>query len=239
MIPSLRFLQALLLGAACTATGTPAQTLEAPLRLVVPAPPGGGLDQSARILADALKDRVRVPVLVDNRSGADGRIAAQHVRAAGPDENVLLFANPTMMTLAPAMFRNLGYDPERDFTPVAQVRRYVYGLAVGAQAPARDVRGLIDWLKSDPAQANFGVPSIGSLPHLFALSLADVAHVSPQMIGYRGSAPLLADLIGGQVPVGIDIDDLMIAAHRSGKLRILAVSGARRSTHLPEVPTLR
>jgi tripartite-type tricarboxylate transporter receptor subunit TctC len=119
------------------------------------------------------------------------------------------------------------------------VSSYEFGVAVGPAVPAKDVAQLIGWLKANPKQANFGVPATGSLPHFFALMLADAAKVEAQVIGYRGSAPLTMDLIGGQVPVAIDTLDTLLPQHEAGKLRILAIGGARRAPEAMDVPTLR
>ena len=216
-----------------------AQTLDAPLKLVVPAAAGGATDRSARILADSLKDRLGVAVIVENQGAAGGLMAAQRVKAAPPGENVLLVGNPTTNVLAPILFKNAGYDPQKDFVPVSCIRTYSYAVAVGPKSPVRDMKELIAWLKANPAQANFGVPALGSLPHLFALMIADVSKVSPQMIGYRGSAPVQVDLMSGNLPVAVDVVDALLNQHKAGKIRILAVSASVRSTELPEVPTLK
>ncbi len=216
-----------------------AQPPDAPLRFIVPTPPGGGQDLAARILADALKDEIGVRVIVENISGADGAVAAQAALSAPVRDNVIVLGNPTMTTLASLLATKLPYDPERDFAPISEIRRYMYAVAVRPDLPVTDAKSLLAWLKANPAQANFGVPALGSLPHLFALSLAQASKVSPQMIGYRGSGPLQVDLLSGNVPVAIDVLDVMTQAHRAGKLKILAVSGPRRASSLPEVPTLQ
>ncbi len=221
------------------AAGAFAQKLETPLKLVVGYAPGGASDRAARLVADAIKDRLGVAVIVENRTGAGGRLSAQVVKAAPAGENVLLAANPAIAVVAPLVAKGVGYDPQRDFVPVAQVTSYEFALAVNPQLPVRDVAQLIAWLKANPSRANFGVPATGSLPHFFALMLADAAKVSAQVVGYRGSAPLATDLVGGVVPVAIDTVDALVALQASGKVRVIATSGARRSEDLPDAPTLR
>ncbi len=213
--------------------------LEGPLRIVVGYPPGGATDRAARLVADALKDEVGVPIVVENKTGAGGRLAAQQVKAAGPDQNILMIGNPAVNVVAPIVFKDAGYDQYRDFVPVAQVTRYEFALVAGPNVPVKDVRGLIGWLKANPAQANFGVPATGSLPHFFALMLGAEAGVMPQVVGYRGSAPLANDVMGGQIPVSIDTLDIVLPFHQSGKLRILAIGGSERDPLAPEVPTLK
>ena len=215
------------------------QPLDTPLHIIVGYAPGGSTDRVARIVADKLQARLHVAVIVENRTGAGGRLAAQQVKAAAANQNVLLLANPATMLVAPLVFKDSGYDPERDFVAISHVNDYEFGVAVGAAVPVRELTHLIAWLKANPAQANFGVPATGSLPHFFALMMGEKAGVAAQVIGYRGSAPLMSDLIGGQVPVAVDTFDTQLPQHEGGKLRILAVSGAKRSPHAPSVPTFR
>jgi tripartite-type tricarboxylate transporter receptor subunit TctC len=137
------------------------------------------------------------------------------------------------------VFRDNGYDPDRDFVPVSHVNDYEFALSVATAVPVRELSHLLAWLRANPEKANFGVPATGSLPHFFALMLAEKAGVKAQVVGYRGSAPLITDLIGGQVPVSIDTLDTVLPQHEAGKLRILASSGAKRSTIAPKVPTFR
>jgi tripartite-type tricarboxylate transporter receptor subunit TctC len=137
------------------------------------------------------------------------------------------------------VFKDAGYDPEKDFVPVSQVSDYQFAIAVGAAIPLKEVNHLFAWLRSNPDRANFGVPATGSLPHFFGLMLAEQAKVSPQIIGYKGSAPLQTDLIGGQVPVAIDTLDSLYALHQAGKLRILASSGEQRASFARDIPTFR
>jgi len=119
------------------------------------------------------------------------------------------------------------------------VTRYEFGVAVGPAVPVKEFNHLLAWLRANPNQANFGVPATGSLPHFFALMVADAAKVSAQVVGYRGSAPLATDLLGGQIPVGVDTLDSLLPLHKAGKLRILAVGAAKRSPETHDLPTLK
>ena len=217
----------------------PAQALEAPLRIVVGFAAGGSSDRVARIVGEKLQSKLGIPVVVENKTGAGGRLAAQQVKATPAGQSVLMLANPAVMVVAPLVFKDSGYDPERDFTPVSQVNDYEFGLAVATAVPVRELSHLLAWLRSNPEKANFGVPATGSLPHFFALMTAEKAGVQAQVVGYRGSAPLLTDLIGGQVPVAFDTLDTLLPQAEAGKLRILASSGARRSPWSPAVPTFK
>lgn len=216
-----------------------AQPLDGPLRLVVGYAPGGASDRAARIVAEKLQGRLGVPVLVENKTGAGGRLAAQQVKATPAGQNVLMLGNPAVMVIAPLVFKDNGYDAERDFVPVSHVSSYEFAVAVGPAIPVRELTHLLAWLRANPGQANFGVPATGSLPHFFGLMMAQKAKVDAQVVGYRGSAPLMTDLMGGQVAVAVDTFDTVLPQHEAGKLRILAVSGDKRSPHAPRIPTFK
>ena len=216
-----------------------AQSADAPLRIVVPYAAGGSSDRAARLVADRLGPKLGQAVLVENRTGAGGRLAAQQLKSAGANQNVLLLANPAIMVVAPLVFKDAGYDPDKDFQPVSQVTEYEFGLAVASAVPVKELPHLLAWLRANPAQANFGVPATGSLPHFFALMTGEKAAVKAQVVGYRGSAPLISDLIGGQLPVAFDTFDTLLPQHDAGKIRILAVSGAKRSALDARIPTFR
>ena len=217
---------------------TPAQ-LDSPLHIVVGYAPGGPTDRVARIVGDKLAARLGVPVVVDNKPGAGGRLAAQQVKATQANQNVLMLANPAVMVVAPLVFKDNNYDPERDFVPVSHVNDYDFALAVSPTLPVKELSHLLAWMRANPAQANVGVPATGSLPHFFALMVGEKASVPTQVIGYRGSAPLLNDLLGGQVLVAVDTADVVLPQHDAGKLRILALSGAQRSPFAPKIPTFK
>lgn len=252
-LATLASLGALLLGAALSHVSLPvqaqtktdsaapagAQQLKGPLTLVVGYAPGGGSDVAARLIAERLRDRLGIVVIVENRTGAGGRLAAQQMRGTPAERLTLMAGNPAVMVVAPLVFKDVGYDPERDFTPVAHVQDYLFGIAVASAVPVRELKHLIAWLKANPSQANFGVPASGSLPHFFGLMVAEKAGVSPQIVGYRGSAPLLTDLIGGHVPVAVDTIDSLQPQQAAGKLRVLASSGVERAPNLRDVPTFR
>lgn len=238
--PRRTLLSAALAGAGLTAAPRlRAQPLDGPLRIVVGFAPGGSSDRGARLLADSLKERLGVPVIVENRTGAAGRLSAQHVKATPAGQNVLLVGNPGINVVGPLVAEGVGYDPQKDFVPVSMVARYDFAVAVGAAVPVREFPHLMAWLRANPEKANFGVPATGSLPHFFALMIGDAARIKPQVVGYRGSAPLATDLVGGQIPVAVDTLDALLPLHESGRLRILAVGAERRLAELPAVPTLK
>jgi tripartite-type tricarboxylate transporter receptor subunit TctC len=223
---------------ACTALASTAQAQDNNgLRIIVPYPAGGSSDLAARIVANELQPRLKVPVIVENLTGAGGRIALQQVKRLPNDANVLVLVNPALMVIMPEVFKDVGYSVDTDFQAVSQVATYEMALAVGAAVPVRELSHLYAWMRANPEKSNFGVPATGSIPHFFALMLAQSAGVKAPVVGYRGSAPLVTDLVGGHVPVAIDALDGLLAMHESKKIKILATSGEKRS--VPGIPTLK
>lgn len=218
---------------------TSAHAIDAVLRIVVGYPPGGGSDRVARIVAEKLGTALGSPVIVENRAGAGGRVAAQYVKNQPANQPTLMLANPAVMVVSPLVVNDVGYDADKDFVPVSEVNSYLFGVAVSSAVPVKELQHLLAWLKANPKQANVGVPATGSLPHFFALMLGQKAGVEVEAIGYKGSAPLVTDLIGGQVPVAIDTLDVLLPQHEAGKLRILALSGEKRHPGVQQVPTLK
>lgn len=225
------------LALAAGALAAPAAAQDGTLRLIVPYPAGGGSDLAARIVAEALRPRLGTNVIVENLTGAGGRVALQQVKRMAADANVLVAVNPALMVVAPLVFKDAGYDADRDFQPVSQITRYEFGVAVGAAVPVREFRHLLAWIRANPDKSNFGVPATGSIPHFFGLMLSQAAGVQVPVIGFRGSAPLLNDLVGGHVPMAIDTLDSLLPQHETGKVRILATSGEKRAA--PSIPTLK
>jgi tripartite-type tricarboxylate transporter receptor subunit TctC len=218
-------------GSACAQATDPSA-----LRVVVPYPPGGGSDRAARLMAEALQQRLGQTVVVENVAGAGGRLAMRQFAAAPADANLLLVVNPALMVVAPRVYKNNGYDPDRDYQPVSALTTYEMAVAVSTAVPVREYGHMMAWMRANPEKASVGVPATGSLPHFFALMLTERAQVKAEVIGYKGSSPLTQDLIGGHVPVAIDAYESLQPLHESGKLRILATSGKQRA--LPAIPTL-
>jgi tripartite-type tricarboxylate transporter receptor subunit TctC len=211
--------------------------LKGPVKLLVPLGSGSVTDIVARLIADSISQSVGQPVIVENRPGATGRIAAEALKNAPPDGTALMLAPIAVTVLNPLVYRHLSYDPVTDFAPVAQVAHYSIAFAVGSNNPAKTIPEFIAWAKAHPAQANFGTTAAGGLPHLFGVAVAEAGRVEMVHVTYNGAARLTADLMGGQVSAGIDTLPALIELHRAGKIRILAVSGTSRSSQLPEVPT--
>jgi tripartite-type tricarboxylate transporter receptor subunit TctC len=221
--------------------GAQAQTpaLDGPLRIVSGYAPGGSTDRVARIVAEKLQARLGVPVVVENKPGAGGRLAAQQVKTTPANQNVLMVGNPAVMVVAPLVFKDNGYDAQKDFVAVSHVNDYDFGLAVSTAVPVKELNHLLALMRANPEKANFGVPATGSLPHFFALMTGEKAGVRAEVVGYRGSGPLITDLIGGQVPVAFDTFETLLPQHEGGKLRILAIGSAKRSPFAPDIPTLK
>jgi tripartite-type tricarboxylate transporter receptor subunit TctC len=218
---------------------TAAWSQSGPVRIVVGFPPGGSTDVTARLLAEKMQTTLGVNVIVDNKPGAGGRIAAQAVKESTPDGNVLMLAPFAVMVVQPAVFRSIKYDTTADFAPVGNVVTFPLALAVGPATPATSVKELIDWIKANPAQGNYGSPGAGSMPHFMGEMLAAKAGVKLTHVPFQGGAPLTNSLLGGQIPIGFDTPAEFAEHHRAGKLRILALSGGQRNPRFPGVPTLR
>jgi tripartite-type tricarboxylate transporter receptor subunit TctC len=210
-----------------------------PLRILVGFSAGGTTDQAARLLAPYLKESLGRAVVVDNRTGASGRVAAVALKQAAPDGATVMLAPLVVTTLAPLVSTQLDYDPVRDFAPVAHVADYAIALAVNVSIPARTLAEFVAWTKASPERANYGVSAAGSLPHLFGVIVARTTGVPWVAVPYRGRAPMEADLLGGQIAAAMDALSNLIELHRAGRTRIIATSGTRRSSLLPEIPTFR
>jgi len=221
------------------ASAAHADGLDGPLTLVVGYAAGGSTDRAARVVAQHLGAKLGVAVTVDNRAGDGGRLAAQQVSHTPAGQNVLMLANPAVMVVAPIVFKGAGYDPDKDFVPVSQVTSYDFAVAVGPAVPLDRLMFLVSWLWAHPQDTKFGVPATGSLPHFFGLMLGDALSIKPQITGYKGSAPLLADLVAGKQSIAIDTLDSLYPQHLAGKVRILAVSGTQRVSFAQGIPTFR
>ena len=232
-----------LLLAAAAAAAAPwarAQTVGSTLHIVVPFPAGGGTDVLARILAEKLRGNYAPAVIVDNRVGASGRTGVEAVKKAAPDGNTLLFTPDFLLTVYPHSFRKLSYDPLKDFVPIAMVARSALGVAAGPGLPSEidSVGAYVAWAKSNPKHAFFADTSPGGTPHFVGVMLSQASGVKLTPVHYKGGAPALQDLVGGQVPVSINPLSELLPQLKSGKVRVLAVTSAERSKFLPDVPTM-
>jgi tripartite-type tricarboxylate transporter receptor subunit TctC len=226
-------------GVAIATATLPVFAQAAAVKILVGFPPGGSADTTARLIAEKMTALMGVPVIVENRPGAAGRIAAQAVKDAVPDGNLLMIAPMAVMVVQPAVFKSVKYDTTKDFTPIGNAALFPLAVTAGPATPAKTLPELMTWLKANPAQASFGSPGTGSLPHFLGEMLSQASNVKLQHVPYQGGAPLMTALLGSQLPVGIDTPAEFAENHRAGKLKILAVSGNQRLAQLPDVPTLR
>ena len=218
------------------ATAAQAQ-VDKPVRILVGFAPGGSADIAARLLAERMAGELKQPVLVENKPGAGGRIAAEILKNAPPDGSTVMLAPIVVPVLAPLVFNKLPYNPATDFAPVAHVANFQFGLSVNAGHPAKNMQELVAWYKANPTLANYGSPAPGSLPHFFGVMISTGAGLDLIHVPFNGGGPLMNALVGNQVSAGIDTLVDQIEMVRGGKIRMLATSGATRSPLLPEVPT--
>ena len=244
MLSRRRVLAASAAGFACAGTGllprARAQAIKKPVHIIVGFPAGGGTDVIARILADRLRGPYASTVLVENKPGAAARIAVEYVKNAEPDGSVMLFTPDFPITVYPHSFRSLNYDSLRDFTPVAPAAKSMLTYNVGPAVPegVKTLAEFVAWCKANPGKASYGTTAAGGTPHFVGMMLASAAGVAMTPVHYRGGAPALQDLIGGHVPASINPVSESMTQAKAGTIRILAVTGSRRSPFLPDVPTM-
>jgi tripartite-type tricarboxylate transporter receptor subunit TctC len=210
-----------------------------PMRIVFPFVAGGSGDALARLLAEHLRVALNYPVIVENRTGAQGRLGVQAVKTAAPDGKTLLVTPVAPMSVYQHVYKSLAYDPIADFQPISQLASFDFALAVGPQVPVKSLKELVDWVKANPAQGNYGIPAAGSLPHFFGVLFAKTAGLDLRQVGYRGSAAALVDLVAGQLPMVVTTTADLLEQHKAARIRILATSGQQRSQFLPDIPTFK
>ncbi len=208
------------------------------VRLLVGFPPGGGTDAIARILAERLKDELGVPVVVENKPGAGGQIAAQALKAAPADGTAFFISHDHTITILPLVTKNPGFDPVTDFVPVAGFATFVNSFAVSGGTPAKSFADYVAWIKgAGGGKGAAGVPAPASVPEFLVRVVGEKFKLDLVAAPYRGSAPLIADMLGNQIAAGVASVPDFIENHKAGKLRIVAVLGDKRQSALPDVPT--
>ncbi len=235
-----RFL--VLLAAAATLAASPSSFAQAypahPIRFIVPYPAGGPLDTVARMLAQKVSESVKQPVIVENKPGAGGNIGADFVAKSAPDGYTILMGAVATHAINPTLYESIPYDAERDFQPVTQVAATPNVLVVNPTLPVTNVREFIAYAKAHPGQLNFGSGSTGSAGHLAGELFKTMAGVEMTHVPYKGAAPAMRDLIGGQIQLMFDNLASSLGQMRAGKVRALAVTTARRTPLAPELPTI-
>src|ERR1700761_7739867 len=213
------------------------------MKIVFPFSAGGGGDVLCRLLAQEITQRLGRTVIVENRTGADGLIGIRTVKAGPSDGTMALVTTGPTMYLLPMVETHPSFNTEKDFVPVSLLARFDFGIvagpAVNADLTQVDFKQLVKWLKDHPSQAAFGVPSNGTIPHFTGSKLEKLLGISMTRVAYRGSAPVINDLLGKNLAFGITTVADAMGQHRAGGVKILAVSSAERSPLLPDVPTLK
>jgi len=213
-----------------------AQYPNKPIKLIVPFPAGGSADTTARIVAQSMSNSMGQPILVENRSGAEGAIAGEFVTKAPADGYTLFFATNSAMSAVPHLRKNVPYDPMRDFTPIVSVGRFTFFLFVHSTLPVNSVQQLIDYARTNPGKIDYGTgntTSIVATAAFKALTKTDMVHIP-----YKGDAPALADLAAGRVKMMFATPTSILGHVKEGRVKVLAVLLNQRSPLLPETPTL-
>ncbi len=224
-------------GLVCTLGLAQAQSGATTTRILVGFPPGGGTDAIARILAEQLQSSLGTPVVVDNKPGAGGQLAAQTLKASAPDGNTVFLSHDHSITILPMVTKNPGYDSAKDFVPVAGFATFVNAFAVSTGTAGQTFKAYIDGVKAAGGKGSVGIPAPASVPQFLVQVIAKQNGLDLVAAPYRGSAPLMADMLGNQIPAGVASIPDFIENHKAGKLRVVAVLGGQRQAAMPEVPT--
>ncbi len=226
------------LAAAALLVAGPALADSSTIKILVGFPPGGGTDAIARVLADKLKDQLGANVIVENKAGAGGQLAAQALKAAPADGTVLFLSHDHSISILPLTLKNPGFNPAEDFVPVAGFATFVNGLALSGGTPAKSYQEYLAWVREDvKKRGTVGVPAPASTPEFFVKVIGQKNGLDLQAAPYRGSAPMMGDMLGNQIAAGVGSVPDFIENHKAGKIRIVAVIGGKRQATLPDVPT--
>lgn len=209
-----------------------------PLKILVGFPPGGSADVLARMVADALKDDFS-SIVVDNKPGAAGRIALNLVKASKPDGQTVIVLPSGPMVLFPHVYKKLDYDAVKDFTPISQIARFQFGVVAGPSAGVQSLGEMIAKARANPGASSYGTPGLGSLPHFVGVLMEQSTGITLNHVPFQGGAPANTALLGGHIGYKFDVVSETAELHRTGKARIIAVTGSQRDPQVPEVPTLK
>jgi tripartite-type tricarboxylate transporter receptor subunit TctC len=208
-----------------------------PITLIVPYPPGGGVDAMARVVAAKLSDAFKQQVVVDNRGGGGGTIGTRAVARAAPDGYTLLLGHTGTISINPSLYANAGYDPRKDFAPIGLVASMPVALLAHPSFPAKTIAEFIALAKKEPGKLNLGTSALGTGGYMCAELFKAEAGVDVAIIPYKGTAPVMNDLLGGHVPIAFGVLPPALGNIAAGNLRAIAVTSAKRFSLLPEVPT--
>lgn len=232
------FARVLLCGSLVLANSTYGQETKGTIRIMVGLPPGSAADAAARVLADSFKDSLGQSVIVDNRPGAGGRIAAELLKHSLPDGATLLLA-PMGTTIFFPVVAKVSYDPWKDFVHISQVATVRLAFAVTAGTPAKSMKDYFAWAKANPGKASFGSAGAGTPPHFLGLMIGKAGGFELTHVAYKGGPPLVTDMLGEHIAAGMGTITDFAELHRTAKLRILAIGGTVRVVGLPDVATFR
>jgi tripartite-type tricarboxylate transporter receptor subunit TctC len=209
-----------------------------PITLVVPFPPGGSTTIVARIVADKMSEALGQPIVIDNRGGAGGTVGSRAVSKSAPDGYTILLGYTGTLAIGPTLYGNVGYDPRKDFEAIGRIGTAPNTLVVHPSLPVHSVAELIAYAKANPGKLNYGSAGIGTVSHVCGEYFATAAGVTLTHIPYKGTGPAITDLLGGHIPIAFAPIPATHENTQAGKLRMLAVTSAVRSTLLPDVPTI-
>jgi tripartite-type tricarboxylate transporter receptor subunit TctC len=209
-----------------------------PVHVIVPYPPGGGHDFASRVVAQRLSEVLKQSFVIENRTGASGTIGAEYTAKSAPDGYTFVVASPAETVVGPFAGLKMNYDWEKDLAPVTVIGETPLAIAVHPSVPVKTIQELIAYAKKNPGKLSYGTPGSGSTMHFAGESLKAIAGIFIVHIPYRGAGPAVADLLGGQVPMGIMGLPPVVAPHKAGKIHILAVTSTKRSSALPDIPAM-
>lgn len=209
------------------------------VRLIVPFPAGGAADTMARAMVDRLKNELGATVIVENKPGGSTRLAAEALKQAAPDGRTVLLTVLDTVVVAPLVYKNLRFDPLKDFEPITKVTDVTYGIAVKAESPYTTLAQFMDAARADKKNAAVGISGLGSTLHFLAFSFAQSTKSDMTIVPYQGGPAMISNLLGEQLPAAMDGLGVFMQHHRAAKVRVLAVSGQQRAAQLPDVPTFK
>ncbi len=217
----------------------PLALAQAATRVIIGFSPGGSVDALARLVAESLSADNGRPAIVESKTGAAGRLAVDLVKASAPDGNTLLVAPQGPMTLFAHVFKSLNFDAAKDFSPITRLASGDFALSVAPDVPAKDVKALQAWLQAHPDKSSYGSPGAGTIPHFVGVAVSTQLAVPMTHIPYQGSAKTMLDLAGGNIAMAISPVTEALELHKAGRVRMVATTGAVRSTFVEGVPTFK
>jgi tripartite-type tricarboxylate transporter receptor subunit TctC len=217
----------------------PAAQAEEPLKIVVGFPAGTGLDVLTRLIAEQIRTDTGMPVIIDNRPGGGGRIAAEYVAKAEGNGKTILSAPIVTTAFTPFVYKKLNFDPMKDLVPITRLGNFQFALALNNDVPAKSVKDFIAWVRANPGKVNYGSLGAGTPSHFLGVMFNRATGLDMQHIPYKGSAPVNIDLQSGQIQATFNTTVATMELYKAGKINLLAVTGGTRSPALPDVPTIK